>query len=1208
MKTEEGRQKLFAELGWQIDAFTDTEKGAIELLATGPGGSSGLVKTIADAVDQIETVADAAGEMDFDMVSESVKHIQQAIATIRSLETLVTSTAPDLGKDILHYYLLEAVKQFDYRVYTGLKFLGIVVKGEEENVYVALAPADSSVDAAAINSHEVSGSDQKLLRVNNTIEYVKFEKLIELAEDPVDYLQKQFIEPYNFETVAGIEAAVKVIFPLVARFLVGMGFYVSFGRSNGVDEENAPPLEWHSGSGLTQAEKDAIENRLKRTLTFWKEANSGDVEGTLGASVFVNAEGEDDVPDDAPGVVLIPFAEGDYSRIDGNLLTEVSASAESTQIQINKNGVHFDPGVLSEFSLNVLLSSLIDADAVLGMGTQISMDGCSLLLFAGKKPASGGAIVSNDFGGILSLTNVKVVYKPGGDSFLAKFMPGSGLSTSFNLKLSWTKKKGFSFNGAPKLTATLPLTIGDSSGGFFSVKDIKFGLKKAGENQFRVFASSSLGLNFNSFKLAVDNLGIHTSLDFGHANPNLGIADLRIGFLPPEGIGLSIETASVVGAGYLFLDPENHKYAGIANLKIQNTINVTAYGLLNTQLPSGRPGFSFLLSITAKFAPALQLGLGFTLSGIGGLVGINRGANLDVLREGVKNGLIDRILFPEVSIKDFLPFLNQVDQAFPVDEHRNVFGLMTELNWGSPVIIKLKVGFIIVVPDPIDIAVLGVLSIEQPPKEKAKPVLILKATFIGIYQTRERFISFDASLAGSSILNYTIAGDIVVRVQLGSGTVSADFVYSAGGFHPVYMAPATLKLPANIERLSLRISSSENFRLTFQSYFAVTPNTLQFGSRVDLMVKLGKFRVDGFASFDTFIVFDPFSLQAKLAAELAVMNDRKKLMSLRMDGQLTGPGPWNVKGSISFQIWFVKIKANIDQSFGKKIDKSLPPNYAVVEDFVREMAKRMVGARANYEVVNPPSNNKVVSFAKTTSALVPDGKINFNQTALPLNAALYKTADGIPFLRPITFSIPEWKLKTRIGNVPTTIPHGRIPYNEITKVGDKPNKSYFVASMFTKDTNAQSLAAKNAYEPMTTGYLLDFPGGDVREMRTSAAYQETDLSYEQEFYGPAGTTIDHPFESSTLSADSSVTEALLRSSPGVDNSYSALNKKVEFVGASRAAVAKRYYIADTRTMDVLAAHTDGFSNYLEAKGALSAIKAQGNSKKLMVYTEAELAA
>ena len=72
---------------------------------------------------------------------------------------------------------------------------------------------------------------------------------------------------------------------------------------------------------------------------------------------------------------------------------------------------------------------------------------------------------------------------------------------------------------------------------------------------------------------------------------------------------------------------------------------VTVIGVLDTILPDGSHGFSFLLIITFDFPP-IQLGFGFTLNGVGGLGGVNRTMNTDALHAGFRAHTLNNVLFP----------------------------------------------------------------------------------------------------------------------------------------------------------------------------------------------------------------------------------------------------------------------------------------------------------------------------------------------------------------------------------------------------------------------------------------------------------------------------------------------------------------------------------------------------------------------------------
>src|SRR6185312_1892946 len=117
----------------------------------------------------------------------------------------------------------------------------------------------------------------------------------------------------------------------------------------------------------------------------------------------------------------------------------------------------------------------------------------------------------------------------------------------------------------------------------------------------------------------------------------LGPVDLDISFKPPTGLGVVIDASVVVGGGFLRFDPEKGEYSGVMQLEIAETIAVKAIGLLTTRMPGGAKGYSLMVIITAEgFAP-IQLGYGFVLTGIGGLLAINRTFDEAALRAGLKN-------------------------------------------------------------------------------------------------------------------------------------------------------------------------------------------------------------------------------------------------------------------------------------------------------------------------------------------------------------------------------------------------------------------------------------------------------------------------------------------------------------------------------------------------------------------------------------------
>ena len=148
--------------------------------------------------------------------------------------------------------------------------------------------------------------------------------------------------------------------------------------------------------------------------------------------------------------------------------------------------------------------------------------------------------------------------------------------------------------------------------------------------------SGSFAANLGPLQAAVDRIGIIANLTFPPEGGNLGPLDLGFAFKPPNGIGLSVDAGVVRGGGYLYIDVERGEYAGVLELDIAGIVSVKAIGLITTRMPDGSDGFSLLIVITAEFGTGIQLGFGFTLLAVGGILGLNRTMNLPALVEGVR--------------------------------------------------------------------------------------------------------------------------------------------------------------------------------------------------------------------------------------------------------------------------------------------------------------------------------------------------------------------------------------------------------------------------------------------------------------------------------------------------------------------------------------------------------------------------------------------
>ena len=82
--------------------------------------------------------------------------------------------------------------------------------------------------------------------------------------------------------------------------------------------------------------------------------------------------------------------------------------------------------------------------------------------------------------------------------------------------------------------------------------------------------------------------------------------------------------------------------------------------------------------------------------------------------------------------------------------------------------------------------------------------------------------------------------------------------------------------------------------------------------------------------------FDPFQFIADLVAGVALRYEGRILMAVHLDAALSGPAPWHVRGSASFQFLLFKVSVAFDASFGPKPPPAELPKAANVLDMLAE--------------------------------------------------------------------------------------------------------------------------------------------------------------------------------------------------------------------------------------------------------------------------------
>lgn len=488
----------------------------------------------------------------------------------------------------------------------------------------------------------------------------------------------------------------------------------------------------------------------------------------------------------------------------------------------------------------------------------------------------------------------------------------------------------------------------------------------------------------------VDGLGLEVILskrDPFDDPGNFGVVDIDLEFLPPAGLGISLDTPVFTGGGYLFYDKPKGEYAGAVELSFKGMFAISAVAVINSKMPDGLPGTSVLFIMSVEFTPGIALGFGFFISGLGGIIGIHRTIQVDKLREGVKTGSIKNILFPTNIVSNISKIISDIKDVFPVKRDQFIIGPMAAITWGVPTIMRLDLGLAIEFANPVRFGILGVLRVILPDEKVA--LVKIQVAFLGIIDFEKQMLSFDASLFDSKILTFGLEGDMALRLSWGE---KKDFVLSVGGFHPRYNPPAHLNIP-KMKRLTVKILSG-NPRLTLTSYFAVTTNTVQFGAGIDFYFGVSKFKVIGEFGFDVLFQFSPFYFVADAYARLAVKLGSTTLLGISLDFSLEGPTPWRAKGTAKFTILFITCKVKFDKTWGERRDTRLD------DKDVLPLLISALDEDRNWRSLNTahgvPGVRMKALEAGDELILTPNGVIEISQKVVPLNSNIEKFGQYSP--------------------------------------------------------------------------------------------------------------------------------------------------------------------------------------------------------------------
>lgn len=577
-----------------------------------------------------------------------------------------------------------------------------------------------------------------------------------------------------------------------------------------------------------------------------------------------------------------------------------------------------------------------------------------------------------------------------GDSLVREMFGEGTRSTGFDATLVWSSRSGLHFEGHGSLDLVIPL---DLRFGAVHVESLLLGLR-AGSGETSIVAALTASGRLGPLTIGISNVGLRFVLvPVAGDEPGgvLGDLDLDLDFKPPDGLALAIETAGVSGGGTVHFDPDTGRYSGALVLRLAE-IRIDAVGLVETRLPGGADGFSLLILLRAQF-PAVQVGFGFALTAVGGLVALNRRVDVDALRHRLASGTAGRILAPQDPIRSAPSLLADLDSVFPLAPGVTVLGPTVQLVWAG--LVHFDLGIFIELPGPQRIVLLGSAhaSIDKP--GGGRPYLVIRVDVLGVVDLEARTAAFDAVLVDSQLLEILeLTGGAAFRLSWGNQPYA---VLTVGGFHPAY-DPEPLAFPSSLTRVAMvHGTPSDTLYLRFEGYFAVTTNTLQFGAAVQAVINVGSFNIQGTLAFDTLVRFQPFHFELEIRASVRVRYKSRNLAGLTLSGALSGPGPVIFRGKVCIEILFFDIC--FEETF--RLGSSTPPAVTPVDSALAVL----VGELENPDNLRASDtvDRRVVLRSSPTGLpaplVSPVGQLLWVQRSAPLDLLLQRVG-GAPLGSP----------------------------------------------------------------------------------------------------------------------------------------------------------------------------------------------------------------
>lgn len=699
--------------------------------------------------------------------------------------------------------------------------------------------------------------------------------------------------------------------------------------------------------------------------------------------------------DRGPGIALLPYASSSDAR-DVTINDHTSLSIRGDTNLTKGAAITLAPGRPPEVQAGFLGgASVTPAELEIGLritgapdepdrvligtpdGSRLSMR--TLLFSAGARLVSLDKL---DAFVALELEDARVVVKPAvgeGDSFVNGLLGEAGFSAELSLGFRLSSVTGFHLTGSTDLEANVPVGV---RLGPIEVQAISIGLKPSGSSvDFEVGAT--IAGNLGPIAIVVEGIGFRLGTRFPEPpTGNLGPLDVAFGFKPPSGIGLLINSAGVTGGGFLSRDAAKHEYAGVLQLEYAQ-ITLQAFGLLTTQVAGG-DGYSLLALVDARFPP-VQLGWGFTLDGVGGLLALHRTASVDALHAALRAQQLSTLLFPTNAITDAPKVIAELDAVFPTAPGRFLFGPMAKIGWGTPTVLTATLAIIVELPEPIRIILLARLEARLP--SPSSPLVRINMDALGVLDFDKRELSLDATLFDSRLVGFSLSGAMALRATWGA---QREFVLAVGGVHPAFTPPPGF--PA-LQRIAINMPSGIVSKLRLSAYLAITSNTVQLGADLDVAISVSGFGLAGHLGFDALLQLVPFHFDADISGSVTITAWGNDLASVALDASLSGPAPWSIAGHFKISAVFFDVHVPFSHSWGDEA----PAQAIAPVDVGALLAATLADPRSWGAPLDVPASVSLRRIDDPSSVVAhPLARIEVHERVVPLGLDITRFGSATP--------------------------------------------------------------------------------------------------------------------------------------------------------------------------------------------------------------------